>query len=162
MTHKCPQLSSSLSYYPGLLQWSPQPTNLQITMRSILMHPGYTYKRLAFLFIKPGVFYLPSFFQRSLSYRLINYIFVCLFQTLIFLLLSPLCSIETSFSSHKNSIPKVLTCTLGFCLSPISLKCHSFKELWHLTMCWLPHLSFQLHVLLSDCFPKACQIFLSK
>lgn len=37
MTHKCPQLSSSLSYYPGLLQWSPQPTNLQITMRSFCL-----------------------------------------------------------------------------------------------------------------------------
>lgn len=136
--------------------------SLELIEYMILMHPGYTYKRLAFLFIKPGVFYLSSSFQRSLYYRLINYIFVCLFQTLIFLLLSLLCSIETSFSSHKNIIPKVLTYTLGFCLSPISLKCHSLKELWHLTMCWLPHLSFQLHVLLSDCFPKACQISLSK
>lgn len=56
------------------------------------------------------------------------------------------CSIGTSFSSDKNIILKVLTYIRYFSLSQISFNCHSFEELDHFTMCWLPHLSLQLYV----------------
>ena len=144
----------------------------------ILTNKSYASRCLVFLFIKLGIFYLPSIY----SEKLLLYIYICIyicniyiyiyihthiwerekfyifcFHTLIFLLLYAL-FIWTFFSprKHDSQSSNPYLVLLSPQLHSIVIHLESFD---HLIMCLFPHLSLQLYALMSYYFPKACRYF---